>query len=98
MSDLLTAEDLLKTDEEIVQQDEEENVEGLFDLIIPPGVPQDIIMELIEEFNLEPVDRTVNVNVAETDPRDLLALRGTEESVNAAHDLMMELLKELIEE
>ena len=98
MSDLLTAEDLLKTDEDIAQQEEDENLEGLFDLIIPPGVPQDIIMELIEEFNLEPVDRTVNVNIAETDPRDVLALRGNEESINGAHDLMMELLKELIGE
>ena len=98
MSDLLTAEDLLKTEEDIAQQVEEEDLEGVFDLIIPPGVPQDIIMELIEEFNLEPVDRTVNINVAETDPRDVLALRGNEESINAAYDLMMELLKELIEE
>lgn len=96
MSDLLTAEDLLQTNDTI--QTDEEDLEGKFDLLIPPGVPQDIIMELIEEFDLEPLDRKVNVNIAETDPRDLLALRGTEDAVNAAHDLMLELLQELIEE
>jgi len=98
LSDLLTAADLLQTDDDTIQQGDEDSLEGLFDLIIPPGVPQDIIMELIEEFNLQPVDRLININIAETDPRELLALRGDEESVTGAHDLMMELLKELIGE
>lgn len=96
MSDLLTAEDLLETNDN--KQSDEESLEGKFDLLIPPGVPQDIIMELIEEFDLEPLDRKVNVSIAETDPRDLLALRGNEDAVNAAHDLMLDLLQELIEE
>lgn len=96
MSDLLTVEDLLETNDN--KQSDEESLEGKFDLLIPPGVPQDIIMELIEEFDLEPLDRKVNVSIAETDPRDLLALRGNEDAVNAAHDLMLDLLQELIEE
>ena len=84
-------------EEEGLTEDENE-LEGLYDLVIPPGVPESIIVELVEEFDLEPVNRLTNVNIVETDQRELLALRGELDIVNEAHDYMMKRLHELPEE
>ena len=84
-------------EEEELTEDENE-LEGLYDLVIPPGVPESIIVELVEEFDLEPVNRLTNVDIVETDQRELLALRGELDIVNEAHDYMMKRLHELQEE
>ncbi|MCD4843908.1 MAG: hypothetical protein K8R25_05415 [Methanosarcinales archaeon] len=84
-------------EEEELTEDENE-LEGLYDLVIPPGVPESIIVELVEEFDLEPVNRLSNVDIVEIDQRELLALRGELDIVNDAHDYMMKRLHELQEE
>lgn len=78
--------------------EEEHELEGLYDLVIPPGVPESIIVELVEEFDLEPVNRLSNVDIVEIDQRELLALRGELDTVNEAHDYMMQRLHELQDE
>ena len=52
--------------------------EQLFDIVIPPGVPQKIILDITGKFDVEVVDRREKIKFAnmEGDERDLLAFRG----------------------
>ncbi|MBW6471435.1 MAG: hypothetical protein P1P69_06225 [Methanosarcinaceae archaeon] len=86
----------LKTKEE--REEIEKELEGLYDLIIPPGTPSGIIYDLVEEFNLEPVDRKMNVNIVESDEREVLCLRGPLETVQAAEQFLYDELDAWISE
>lgn len=79
-------------------EEKENELEGLYDLMIPPGVPESLIVELVEEFNLEPTLRMANVDIVEMDQRELLVLRGDLDTVNEAHDYLIKRLHELSEE
>ena len=67
---------------------EEGELEELYDMIIPPGTPSYIIYDMVEEFDLEPVERKISVNIIECDERDLLVLRGKLEVVQAAEQFL----------
>ena len=86
--------------DEYVEEDEveEDELEGLYDLMIPPGVPESLIVELVEEFDLEVTSRTANVDIVEVDQRELIALRGDLDTVNEAHDYMIRRMHEITEE
>jgi hypothetical protein len=87
------------TEEEDLEETQEVNeLEGLYDLMIPPGVPESLIVELVEEFDLEPVTRLANVEIVEVDPREILVLRGDLETVNAAYDYMVKRMHEITNE
>jgi hypothetical protein len=60
------------------QEDTMTDEEPLFDIIIPPGVPQKIILDIMKKFEVEVVDRREKIKFAnmEGDERDLLAFRG----------------------
>lgn len=92
--DLYVGDEYAEEDPSEVSRDE---LEGLYDLMIPPGVPQSLIVELMEEFDLEPAWRMANVNIVEVDQRELLALRGDLETVNEAHDYMVRRMHEIAE-
>jgi len=77
-------------EDENVKSEDEQALEGLFDLVLPPGVPQRIIMEVQEKFNLELVTRKCNVKTIDVDSDNLLVLRGELDSVNKAHDYIYE--------
>ena len=84
------------TEEEDLKGNQEVNeLEGLYDLMIPPGVPESLIIELVEEFDLEPVTRLTNVEIIEVDAREILVLRGELEIVNEAHDYMIKRMHEI---
>ncbi|WP_406656734.1 hypothetical protein V7O62_12850 [Methanolobus sp. ZRKC2] len=72
---------------------DEEEIEGLYDLIIPPGTPSYIIYDLVEEFDLDPIGRKINVNIVECDEREVIVLRGTLEVVQAAEKFLKEELE-----
>lgn len=80
--------------DEFVEEDEstenESELKGLFDLVLPPGVPQRIIMEVQEKFNLELVTRKCDIKTIDVESDNLLVLRGELDSVNKAHDYMYE--------
>ncbi|WP_425487352.1 hypothetical protein [Methanolobus zinderi] len=71
----------------------EDELEGLYDLIIPPGTPSYIIYDLVEEFELEPLDRKVSVTVVEPTEREVIVLRGSLEEVQAAEKFLKEELE-----
>jgi hypothetical protein len=71
--------------------------EGLYDLIIPPGTILSIIYDIVDEFGLEPVNRKMFVGVANSEERELLALRGPLDKVQAAEKFLYEEMQAWIE-
>lgn len=72
----------------------------LFDLLIPPGVPSKMIIEITQKFDLEVVERKERMYFAnmEGDERELLAFRGRREDLEKAHAYLIEELKKFIGE
>jgi len=70
--------------------------EELFDLLIPPGVPRKMIIEIIEKFGVELTTRKERMYFAnmEGDEREILAFRGKKEVLEDVHRyLTSELMK-----
>ncbi len=72
----------------------------LFDLLIPPGVPKKMIIEIAKKFDVTVVERRERLYFAnmEGDERELLAFRGKHENLEEAHVYLVEQLKEFIGE
>lgn len=87
MAKMLSLDDLINSEE---REEEKRELESLYDLIIPPGTPTDIIFDLVEEFDLEPVNREVMVNIVDSDKRQLIALRGKLEIIQEAEKFLFE--------
>jgi hypothetical protein len=97
-NNLFIGDEYTEEDDSEGQETIENEMEGLYDLMIPPGIPESVIVELVEEFDLEPVSRAANVDIVEVDPREILMLRGDLETVNEAHDYMIKRTHEVIKE
>lgn len=85
MAKMLEFEDLKK------EEDWEEintELEGMYDLVIPPGTPSAIIYDLVENFDLEPLDRKMNVDIVHCDAREVLCLRGKLEQIQKAEQFL----------
>jgi hypothetical protein len=74
--------------------------EQLYDVLIPPGVPQKIIFDVTKKFNVKVVERKEKLKFAnmEGDERELLAFRGKIEEVQKVEKYMIEQLKAFVEE
>lgn len=81
-------------EEETVVDEKGNAVEGLYDLVLPPGVPHKVIMEAIEKFNLEVATRKCAMKTVEVEPENLLVLRGELDAVNSAHDYIYKKMSE----
>ncbi|NIA10594.1 MAG: hypothetical protein GWP10_12920 [Nitrospiraceae bacterium] len=91
---VLRINDLLNEEEESL----EEPIEGLYDLIIPPGTPVTLIHELVSEFDLEPHTKTVTTSVEEGEDFDmkLIVLRGDLETVEHANKYLFDVFDERV--
>jgi hypothetical protein len=74
--------------------------EPLYDVLIPPGVPQKIILDVTKKFDVKVVERMEKIKFAnmEGDERELLAFRGTMETAQKVEKYMIEQLKTFVEE
>jgi hypothetical protein len=74
--------------------------EPLYDVLIPPGVPQKIILDVTKKFDVKVVERLEKIKFAnmEGDERELLAFRGTMETAQKVEKYMLEQLKAFTEE
>jgi hypothetical protein len=74
--------------------------EPLYDIIIPPGVPQKIILDITNKFDVTVVDRREKIKFAnmEGDERDLLAFRGKLEEMKKVEIYMREQLNAFVAE
>jgi hypothetical protein len=79
---------------------EQPGSEELFDLLIPPGVPSKLIIEITQKFDLEVVERKERMYFAnmEGDERELLAFRGRREDLEKAQTYLMDELMKFIGE
>jgi hypothetical protein len=90
-----------KVEKEPVAADEipeEESGEEMYDLLIPPGVPRKLIMEIVKNYEVEVVSRKEKLYFAnmDGDERELLAFRGKKEVLEKVHEVMLEELKKFI--
>jgi len=68
--------------------------ESLYDIIIPPGVPQKLIVEISKKFDVTVVERKEKIKFAnmDGDERELLAFRGKLEVMQNVETYMREQL------
>jgi len=78
--------------------DKNEADEQLYDVLVPPGVPQKIIIDITKKFKVKVVERKEKLTFAnmEGDERNLLAFRGKLEVVQQVEKYMMDQLNEFI--
>ncbi|OPX62939.1 MULTISPECIES: hypothetical protein [unclassified Methanoregula] len=73
--------------------------EQLYDVLVPPGVPQTIIVDITKKFKVKVVERKEKLSFAnmEGDERNLLAFRGKLEVVQEVEKYMKDELRKFIE-
>jgi hypothetical protein len=73
--------------------------EQLYDVIVPPGVPQKLIIEISKKFKVKVVERTEKLKFAnmDGDERELLAFRGKLEVIQEVEKYMLDQLKAFVE-
>lgn len=81
-------------DEEAVVDEKEKALEGMYDLVLPPGIPHKVIIEAVDKFNLEVTTRKCALKTIDVEAENLLVLRGELEAVNSAHDYIYKKLSE----
>ncbi len=74
--------------------------EPLYDIIIPPGVPQKLIVDISKKFDVTVVDRKEKIKFAnmEGDERELLAFRGKLEEMQKVETYMRDQLNAFVAE
>ena len=74
--------------------------EPLYDIIIPPGVPQKLIVDISKKFDVTVVDRKEKIKFAnmEGDERELLAFRGKLEVMQKVETYMRDQLNAFVAE
>lgn len=73
--------------------------EELFDVIIPPGVPRRIIIDLAKKYDVEVVERKQKLYFANMngDERELLAFRAKRDVAETIEKEMIENVRKFIE-
>ncbi|MDR0768170.1 MAG: hypothetical protein LBE57_07075 [Methanosarcinales archaeon] len=72
---------------------ENAELEELYDLVIPLGTPMSIIMDMVEMFELEVVNRMISITEPEVAQTPAIALRGPLESVLEAEKFLKQEIK-----
>jgi hypothetical protein len=72
-----------------------------YDLIIPPGVPQSTIVDVVKKFDVDVVEREVQVNYAigteDKVVRNILVFRGDHETLKEVESFIERELTDKIE-
>jgi hypothetical protein len=73
--------------------------EPLYDVLIPPGVPQKLIVDISKKYDVTVVERKEKIKFAnmEGDERELLAFRGKLEVIQQVEKYMLEQLHAFIQ-
>ena len=81
------------------EKESKEDLEGLYDLAIPIGMPVTVIQELVENFELDLIRRKAKIGLIDegTEEREILVLRGDLDNVKRAEKYMFEALDRRIE-
>ncbi|MDD3977154.1 hypothetical protein L1994_04250 [Methanomicrobium antiquum] len=78
----------------------ENSGEKLYDVIVPPGVPRKIIIDVSEKFQVEIIDRPRKMKFAnmDGDVRNLIAFRCDADTAQKVHEYLFSELKKFVEE
>lgn len=70
----------------------------LYDLVIPPGTPQTIIMDIVGKYEVTLVERKEKLHFAnmDGDERELLAFRGKLDVIQNVEKVFLQKMKEFI--
>jgi hypothetical protein len=80
------------------ENENKEDLKGLYDLAIPLSMPVSVIRELVEKFELDLLRRKAKMDMTgEVMDREILVLRGDLETVKAAEKYMFEALDKKLE-
>jgi hypothetical protein len=74
--------------------------EPLYDVLVPPGVPRKLIIEISKKFDVKVVERSQPLKFAnmDGDERELLAFRGKMDEVRKVEQYMLKELRAFVEE
>jgi hypothetical protein len=74
--------------------------EQQYDILILPGVPQKLIVDISEKFDVSIVERKEKIKFAnmDGDERELLAFRGKKEILQQVEKYMIEQLNDFVRE
>ena len=75
---------------------EETATPQLYDLVFPPGTPRSIIRDIINQFDVQLIDAPERLTFAnmDGDVRNLIAARGTKDTMIAVEKYFKEKIKE----
>ncbi|WNY27264.1 hypothetical protein [Methanolapillus ohkumae] len=90
MQKVLSLQDLINRKSYEMHSGEEidEELEDLYDLVVPMGVPMSIIMDMVEIFDLEVTERVISIKEPEVAQTMVIALRGPLDRVTEAEEFM----------
>lgn len=76
------------------------NEEQQYDILILPGVPQKLIVDISKKFDVSIVERKEKIKFAnmDGDERELLAFRGKKEILQQVEKYMIEQLNDFVRE
>jgi hypothetical protein len=79
---------------------EEKEKPQLYDLVFPPGTPQSIIRDIISQFDVQLIESPEKLHFAnmDGDVRNLIAARGTKETMIEVEAFFKAKIKEFIGE
>ncbi|HVN74449.1 MAG TPA: hypothetical protein VMT44_07650 [Methanoregula sp.] len=74
--------------------------EQLYDILIPPGVPRKLIIEISTKFDVKVVERLEKLKFAnmEGDERNLLAFRGKLDVIQQVEQYLLRQMDEFVRE
>ena len=74
--------------------------EQLYDILIPPGVPRKLIIEISKKYDVKVVERLEKIKFAnmEGDERNLLAFRGKLDVIQKVEQHMLKELDSFVKE
>jgi len=78
--------------------EEQTRDEPLYDVLIPPGVPRKIIMDIVTKYDVQLIERKERFTFAnmDNDVREILAFRGKKEVVEKVEKVLIQQLKDFI--
>ncbi len=73
------------------QQTEEQN-EDVYELVLPPGIPQKVIIDACKKFDTDvvPAYADVETGLADVTARDLLAFRADKDTIEKIREFIIE--------
>lgn len=77
---------------------ENADLEDLYDLIVPMGVPMSIIVDMVDMYDLEVTDRVISITEPEVAQTSVIALRGPLDKVLEAEKFMKREMKLWLDE